>query len=388
MSQAGRARALARANLRRMGGDRRAAFGGLLLPVLIMLLVGTIFGGSAKRLAVGVEDADHSALSARALTLLSRSDLLHVRHLSSPGQEAAFLRRGLVQASILFPAGYGATLQRGGTASVSLLFNPGQVQSEQAREDLVAVEDQAQDEVSAARFAQAQAGLSFATGLGRAEAIDDAAYTASLRRPPPVLPSPYAYTAPSNLVLFTFIMAMAVSSGFVQSRRLGVVRRILSTPTSPFTVMAGESVGILIVAISQGLFLLFVGGVVLRVGWGDPLGVALVIAFQSLAATGAGLLVGTLCRSEEQALAVAIPAGIAAGMLGGCMWSLDIVGPTMRAFGHIVPQAWSMDALVALSSHHAGVGGIAGDLAALAAFAIILGGAGALSLRRVVASGR
>jgi ABC-2 type transport system permease protein len=386
--QVGRAGTLARANLRRLGGDRRAAFGGLLLPVLIMLLVGTIFGGSAKRLAVGVVDADHSALSARALVLLARSDRLHLRHYSTSGQEAGALRRGLVQAAIRFPPGYRASLDNGGTASVSLLFNPGQVQSEEAREDLVAVEDQAQDEASAARFALVHSGVAFTTGLRRAEAIDDADYQASLRLPKPVLSSPYSYTAPSNLVLFTFIMAMAVSSGIVQSRRLGVTRRILSTPTSPLAVMAGESVGILIVAVSQGLFLLFVGAVVLRVGWGDPLAVALVIAFQSLAAAGAGLLVGTLARSEEQALAVAIPVGIAAGMLGGCMWSLDIVGPTMRSFGHIVPQAWSMDAFVALASHHAGLAGVAGDLIALGVFAIVLGGAGALSLRRVVASGR
>jgi ABC-2 type transport system permease protein len=189
-------------------------------------------------------------------------------------------------------------------------------------------------------------------------------------------------------VLFTFIMAMAVSSGFVQSRRLGVVRRVLSTPTSPAAVMAGESVGILTVAVSQGLFLLFVGAVALRVGWGDPWAVGLVIAVQSLAATGAGLLVGTLARSEEQAFAIAIPVGIASGMLGGCMWSLDIVGPAMRTFGHIVPQAWAMDAFVSLSSHHGGVGAVSVDLVALAGFAALLGGAGALSLRRVVASGR
>lgn len=386
-SQAGRARVIAAANLRRLSGDRRAAMGGLLLPVLIMLLVGTVFGGSAKRLAVGVVDADHSGLSDRALVLLARSDRLHLRHYSSQAQAAGALRRGLVQAGMVLTPGYGATLQGGGVAAVALLYNPGQVQSEEAREDLVAVEDQAQAEVGAARYANARTGVSFATAVTRAESSDDAAYRASLRRPGRALPSPYSYTAPSNLVLFTFIMAMAVASGFVQSRRLGVVRRVLSTPTSPLAVMAGESVGMLMVAAGEGLFLLFVGAVVLRVSWGDPLAVALVIAVQSLAAAGAGLLVGTLARSEEQALAVAIPVGIAAGMLGGCMWSLDIVGPGMRTFGHIVPQAWSMDAFVALSSHHAGVRGVAGDLAALAVFAVVLGGAGALSLRRAVASG-
>jgi len=384
--QGGRAWAIARVNMVRLRGDRRSAFAGLVLPILIMILVGVIFGGGASRLGVGVVDLDHSPVSARAVTLFERSSNLHVRHYSTDAKAAGALRRGLVLGGVSLPSGYAAAVQAGRRPSVFLLYNAGQVQSEEARADLVAVLAQVDAEVSAARFAQAGTGLPFRLGLARAEAIDDAAYRASLRRPEPAKISPFAYTAPSNLVLFTFIMAMAVSAGFVQSRRLGVVRRMLSTPTSPLAVIGGESAGILGVALGQGIFLFLVGALILRVHWGDPLGVALVIIVQSLAAAGAGLLVGTLARTQEQALAIAIPTGIAAGMLGGCMWSLDIVGPTMRAVGHFVPQAWSMDAFVALSYHHAGLGRIGGDLAALAGFAVVLGGAGALMLRRSVAA--
>ncbi|HVA43245.1 MAG TPA: ABC transporter permease [Acidimicrobiales bacterium] len=386
--QAGRAWAIARVNMARLRGDRRAAFAGLVLPILIMILVGVVFGGGANRLGVGVVDLDHSALSARAVSLFERSSNLHIRHYSTNAKAAGALRRGLVLGGLGLPAGYGAAVEDGRRPSVFVLYNAGQVQSEEARADLVGVLAQVDAEVSAARFAEARTGLSFHAAMGRAEAIDDSAYRASLRRPAPAKLSPFAYTAPSNLVLFTFIMAMAVSAGFVQSRRLGVVRRMLSTPTSPLAVIGGESAGILGVALGQGVFLLLVGALVLRVHWGDPLAVALVIIVQSLAAAGGGLLVGTLARTPEQALAIAIPTGIAFGMLGGCMWSLDIVGPTMRAVGHIVPQAWSMDAFIALTLHHGGLGSVAVDLAALAGYAVVLGGAGALMLRRSVAADR
>lgn len=386
--QLSRAWAIARANGQRVSGDRRAAFGGLLLPVLIMLLVGTVFGGGANHVGVGLVDLDHSALSARALVLMERSPVLKAHHYSSDSSAAAALRRGLILGGLSLPPGYQRALLDGRTARVLILYNAGQVQSEEARADLISVEDQAAAEVTAARYAHSRTGQPLSSALARAEVLDDAAYRASLGRALPPRLSPFAYTAPSNLVLFSFIMAMAVSSSFVQSRRLGVVRRILSTPTSPLAIIGGESVSLVGVALFQGVFLLGVGGLVLRVHWGDPLAVAAVIIIQSLAAAGAGLLVGTLARTQEQALAIAIPAGIASGMLGGCMWSLDIVGPTMRTVGHLVPQAWSMDAFVALTIHHAGLAGIVPDLLALAAFAVVLGGAGALSLRRVVATDR
>jgi ABC-2 type transport system permease protein len=54
------------------------------------------------------------------------------------------------------------------------------------------------------------------------------------------------------------------------------------------------------------------------------------------------------------------------------MWPLAIVPEPMRVVGHLFPQAWAMDAFIALIAKDAGLAGITRQLAVLAAFAAAL----------------
>ena len=54
------------------------------------------------------------------------------------------------------------------------------------------------------------------------------------------------------------------------------------------------------------------------------------------------------------------------------MWPLAIVPQPMRVVGHLFPQAWAMDAFIALIAKGERVAGIALQLAVLAAFAAVL----------------
>ena len=57
-------------------------------------------------------------------------------------------------------------------------------------------------------------------------------------------------------------------------------------------------------------------------------------------------------RSQEQAIATAVIVAIIAGMLGGRVYQLSAVSTTVKNVGHVVPQAWAMDAFVKLISDH------------------------------------
>ena len=106
--------------------------------------------------------------------------------------------------------------------------------------------------------------------------------------------------------------------------------------------------------------------------WGNLWAVGAVVALLALAVSGLSVLIGTWARSQEQAIATSVVIGIAAGMLGGCVYPLDVVNGTVRAVGHAVPQAWAMDAFIRLIYHHAGFATVAPELGALAAFAVVL----------------
>ena len=59
-------------------------------------------------------------------------------------------------------------------------------------------------------------------------------------------------------------------------------------------------------------------------------------------------------------------------MLGGCLYPLDVVGPVVRTVGHLVPQAWAMDAFVKLIYDNVGFAAVLPEIGALSVFAAVL----------------
>jgi ABC-2 type transport system permease protein len=185
-------------------------------------------------------------------------------------------------------------------------------------------------------------------------------------------PRGFAYTAPANLLLFTFINSMAVAAALAESLRLGMLQRSLTAPVRRRSVLLGEVLSRFLVALAQALLIMVVSALVFGVSWGDPLGVAAVVGVFSLVATGAAVLVGSLVRSPSQAPAIGPPLGIVLGMLGGCLWPQEAAGDLLTSIGHLFPHAWGMDALLALSRPGTGLGTVLVDVAVLAGMAALL----------------
>ena len=93
---------------------------------------------------------------------------------------------------------------------------------------------------------------------------------ASRERPP----GAYSYTTPANLVLFVFLTLLVTSSGLVEARRNGLMRRMLASPTWP-RVIVRTARELSILGLVQAAGLLVIGCLVFGVRWGDPLGVLL-----------------------------------------------------------------------------------------------------------------
>jgi ABC-2 type transport system permease protein len=237
-----------------------------------------------------------------------------------------------------------------------------------------------------AQHLAAVTGASLASAFSHVVATTNTASALATKKFESDQPGPYSYTTPANLVLFVFLTLLVTSSGLVESRRMGLLRRMLASPTPPGVVVLGQLVSATVLGLLQGAGLLIVGRLVFGVRWGDPAGVLVLVVVLSLAAAGASVLLGTVARSQEQAVAVGIVLAVAFGMLGGCMWTLDGVGPLMRTVGHIGPQAWAMDAFVRLVFNHSGIVGILPDVGVLALFAVGLVGIATVRLRSVASA--
>lgn len=360
--------AIAGANLRRTGGDRMFLLLASVMPVVLILLTGLVSGSS--RVPLGLVDHGTGPAAARLVTLLERSNGVQLTPVTSRDALNDDILRGRVVAGVVIPRGFG----RGGRLQLAYVEQNAEDDAQEARISVVA----AVGLLAAERAA--------ADGRRSVTPVVEASTDRAMARDHQAPVSPFSYVAAGDLVLFMGITLLVQSTVLIEARRLGLLRRMLIAPVSPWSVVAGTMGWLLVTAAGQAAGLLFLGRLAFGVHWGDPVAVLLLLTLLAFAMAGASVLVGTVARSAEHAVATSVTAGVAAGMLGGCMWSLSVVGPVMRAVGHVVPQAWAVDGLVDTVFYGSGLRGVLPDLGALAAFAVVLCTAAVWRLRRTAAS--
>jgi ABC-type multidrug transport system permease subunit len=75
-----------------------------------------------------------------------------------------------------------------------------------------------------------------------------------------------------------------------------------------------------------------------------------VLLFYAAFLSSLSLLLGSLARTEAQAVALGVLASNMAGALGGCWWPIEITPPYMQKLAMALPTGWAMDALHKLVS--------------------------------------
>jgi ABC-2 type transport system permease protein len=361
--------AIAGVALRLLFRDRIAGFFVFLFPLALVLILGSVFGGGSEP-PIGVSAPGRDPLAAELVEELRANDDVEVDDYDTAGDLRAALERGRIEAGMVVPGDYGDRLRRGGTAEVRVLVRPGGVGASLQPVVQQAVRQQA-TRLQAARFGVEHGAGDFDRALDAASelapgvprvgvqttTVGDQLFPDTLGR--------YDIGASSQLVLFMFVTGIASSSLLVQARRQGVVRRMLSTPTSMATVLAGETLARFATVAFQGVYIMVVSWLLFGVDWGDPVGaVALLVAF-GLVATGAGLLAGTLFENDEQAGSIGVFAGLGLAALGGSMAPLEVFSPLMRDIAHVSPHAWANDGFAELVRRNGTVVDILPELAVL-----------------------
>ena len=186
------------------------------------------------------------------------------------------------------------------------------------------------------------------------------------------------------LVLVVFLNSLAAGSVLIETRRLGMYERMSAAPMRAASIVIGESLTYVVLAVVQSVLIVSIAAVVFGVSWGNPLAAVALIAVWAFVGAGAGMLSGTLFRRPEQATSIGPAVGIVLAMLGGCMWPLAMVTNVMRTVGHATPQAWAVDAWTKLLAQRGTITSIAGDLAILGVFAAALLALATARLRRAL----
>lgn len=376
--------------LRRAARDRTFLFFALFLPFMVILLIGVTTSGFAQE-RVGVVRGERTVLADSLVAGLDAAPGMEAVAVADRAAGVQKLRLGEVAAVVVVPKGFDSTLRAGGSVVVPALTSGAVGSGQSTLAGVRAVVAHQAAIVQAAAVATTQVGGTFADNHARATTLQQRAPIAAVRTEvvdsaANYLPLGFSYSAPTMLVLFVFINAAAGGAAIIQTRRLGIFSRALAAPVRPRDLVLGEGLCYLALAVAQAALIVGVGALVFGVHWGDPLAATALIGVWCLVGTGAGLVSGTLFHTAEQASAIGPAVGIAFGMLGGCMWPLEIVPAGVRAAGHLTPHAWAVDAWVTLLSRGGGIGDILGPLAVLAGFAVLLLGTATLRLRRSLTS--
>ncbi len=389
MSGLRKALEIGRVNLIRQLRDRGDLFFVLVLPTLIIVALGLQFGGStAARVGVVVPagDADAAAL----IELLRADDArLDVRPVGDEATLRSKVEHGELEAGLVIPEGFAAALRGTGTAELRYLGTTGAL-----AQGLRAPIDAAAARISAIAIAARVAEAEGLAGWDQARAAAEAGYgsvpgvAVSVSR----IGEPgsfagftqFTFGASTQLVMFTFLTSMTASLRLVLTRKLGVSRRMVSTPTSPATIIAGEAIGRYGVAVFQAAYIVIVSALLFGVSWGDPVAAAAIILVFALVCAGAAMLLGAVAGTADQAASLGVFLGLALGALGGCMIPLQIMPATMQSIARLIPQSWALTGLQSLIADGGGIASVATNLAVLAGFAVVLLSLASWRLRKAI----
>ncbi|MDQ6842182.1 MAG: ABC transporter permease [Actinomycetota bacterium] len=378
---------IAGTDLRRFLRWRANLFFVFVLPMMIILLLGAAFGSNKAR--IGVLGGNSGRLAAQLVASLRAAPSIELSRYGRVGDLQQAVSHGTVDAGIAIPSVYDSNLASGGSVSVSYFARPDSV-AQQLRATVQSVVAAQARVLAVAQLIRRSQNASFTPALARAQAL--------ARATPPVevalrAPGGGPYTtgssrfsggASTQLLLFIFLNSLTGASWLIETRRLGIARRVLSTPTRPATLIAGQLLGRLAIALFQALIIVLGSLLLFGVHWGDPLGTAAVILSFSLAATGAAMLLGSMFSSEQQSAPVALLLGLGLAALGGSMAPLEVFPKTARLIAHVTPHAWANEAFSKLLQHGRGLVSVLPDVGVLFGFALVAITAAIWQLRRAI----
>jgi ABC-2 type transport system permease protein len=381
--------AIATVNIRRLLRDRTGLFFIFVLPVVLIVVLGTIFGGRVAP-RMGIVAVGSGPLGAELVDAIRDGSVrLELKEPASVDELRAGVETGTLEIGVIIPPGYDTTLRSGGVASVAVLGQPESAVSALREAVVTAIAEQAAA-VRAARLAVSREGILFDEALATARGIqeDMAGVTVAVERVGegiyPASTQAFQPGAQGQLVLFMFLTSMTAATQLILTRQLGVSRRMVASPVRISTILVGETLGRFGVAMLQGLFIVFLSALIFGVSWGDPVAAGGIVVLFALVGTGAAMVVGVVSSNPDQASALGIMAGMLLGALGGAMVPLEIFPEPAHTLAYLTPQAWAIQGLREVALRDGGFVDVILELGVLALYASALLALGTWRFRRIL----
>lgn len=305
--------------------DKVALFWTLAFPVMLMVIIGSVFGESdSASLPVGLVVLDEGPAGQAVMQALEGIPLIE---LSTGAEEAelAALHEGNRRAVVIIPEGLSAAWQRREPATVHVHLD---VSQQQAADTALSVAQQVVEGVQR-EFTQQPSLVAIETRAVQAERF-----------------RPIDYIAPGILALSVAQLGLFGAITLVEQRQQRLLRRLQATPVSRWMVLLSMIIVRLATAFLQTGILLGVALAFFRIqvvgSWPAIIGI---VVFGTLSFLALGFLLGALAPSAEALIAIVQMINFPMMFLSGALFPLDFMPEFLRPVAVALPLTYLADIL-------------------------------------------
>jgi ABC-2 type transport system permease protein len=185
-------------------------------------------------------------------------------------------------------------------------------------------------------------------------------------------PDTFQQNVPGYTIYGIFWIVSLLAGSVLEEKRLGTFRRLLAAPLPRAVMLAGKLLPYYLINLLQLILMLGASHLLfgLKLGY-SPAGLVLVSMAAAAAATGLGVLVSALARTEAQVGGLTVLLLLTLSALGGCFVPRFVMPSWLQAAGRITPHAWALDAYQDLLVRGYGLAQVLPKVGVLAGFALL-----------------
>jgi ABC-2 type transport system permease protein len=378
---------IATKDLKRSIRDRSAIALSIVAPLVLAFILSSVLGNADESFSVDYavvdQDGGHIARGfvEEALGGMEEEGFAEIQEVDGIAEAERLIDNDDIGAAFVLPSGFTDAVQGGQAAEIRVLKSPdARISAEIARSvatgfasDLNAVS------------------LSIATALadegGSEQPAEELAEAARSTPVPARVTEEVAgsrefdtktFFAAGMAVFFLFFTAQFGAVSLLTERKEGTLSRLLAAPVSTRSIIGAKALYGYVLGAGSMAVLIVATSFLMGASWGDPLGVALLVAAGVFAAMGIQSVVTTLAKTDEQAAGYGSIVGVTLGLLGGTFFPLSQAG-LLQNLSYATPHAWLMRGFGDLSG---GAGTITDTLPSLLALLAIGAVTGTIALMR------
>ena len=356
-----RLRRLIRKELIQLLRDRRSLFMLFISPILQLLVYGYAVTTEVRHVATIVLDRDQTTASRAIVDAVEATgDFRIVQRAATPADEAHALDRGSAVLAIDVPVGFERALVRGTPIPVQVLIDGTSANTASVAQGYVT------------QIVQAQG----ATAVVRATGV--AASSLPIRFEPrvwynPGLESRVYFVPATGGVIILDLGLMLTALAIVREREQGTLEQLLVSPLTPLEIILGKTLPVALVVMADVATVDLLGVTWFHVPFEGGL---VLLAASSLtfvlAGLGAGVLISTIARTQQESSMSMAPIMAPVMMLSGMIFPISSMPRVVQWLTYLNPLRYQIVVLRSLFLKGAGIAALWPQLLPMAAMAVAL----------------